>query len=75
MSGRILLNTGNSAGQMRMAVDVNRVVKQHRGKSLPFVTLVVEENGEVSLVSNMDVRSEQIQLLFETAVALRKGEA
>jgi hypothetical protein len=70
MSGRLIL-PGVNNGPGEFAKAINRVVKQFRGKSRPFLTLMVEENGNVTVLSNMDVHSERIKLLKEVHDKLR----
>lgn len=68
--GLLILPNGVSSEQ-DIAKAMNTVVKQFRGKSRPFITLIVEDNGAVSVVSNMDVYSQRVSLLKGTADALR----
>lgn len=70
MSGRLIL-PGVNNGPGEMAKAINRVVKQFRGKSRPFLTLLIEENGNVTVLSNMDVHPERIKLLKEVHDKLR----
>jgi hypothetical protein len=49
---------------------INRVVKEFRGKNRPFLSLVVEDDGQVTVLSNMDNFGERIRLLEQTTIAL-----
>lgn len=67
MSGSIYIP--DARGQF--AKDVNRVVKMHRGKSRPFLTIVIEESGDATVLSNMDVHGERLRLLEQVFKKLR----
>lgn len=54
-----------------MAKDANRVVKKHRGVSRPFIMLVHEAGGEVTILSNMDRQHERIDMLVQVANKLK----
>jgi hypothetical protein len=69
MAGRIIVGAAIE-GQGAFAKDVNRVVKQHRGKNRPFLIIVVEDDGNATVLSNMDNFAQRIQLLEQTAVGL-----
>lgn len=71
MSGIILLPGTNDSARSEFAKDLNRIVKKFRGKSRPFITVLVEEGGEVTILSNMDKHAEKVSLLAQTATALK----
>lgn len=72
MSGIILLpGTPVTPVKGEFAKAINRVVKQFRGKSRPFVTLMVEESGEVTILSNMDHHTEKTSLILQVGEKMR----
>lgn len=74
MSGLIILPGSNDSARSEFAKDLNRIVKKFRGVSRPFITLVVEDNGHVSVLSNMDRHMEKVALLTETAKSLKGAQ-
>lgn len=69
MSGQILLST-QQGDQGLFAKAINKIVKQFRNKNRPFITLVVEEDGNCTVLSNMDHSHERIKLLEQTCLGL-----
>lgn len=70
MSGGRIVISQDRGDQGHFAKEMNRVVKQHRGKNRPFLTIVVEDDGNATVLSNMDNFSERIKLLEQTAAGL-----
>lgn len=71
MSGRIILPGSGDSARSEFAKDLNRIVKKFRGVSRPFITVLVEAGGEVTVLSNMDKQAEKIDLLTQVANRLR----
>lgn len=69
----ILLLPKVSQGPGDLAKAVNRVVKNFRGKSRPFLMILVEDSGDATVVSNMDVGSQRVRLLEQVAQRLKQG--
>lgn len=72
MSGRIILPGSADPARSEFAKDINRIVKKFRGTSRPFITLLVEAGGEVTVLSNMDKHAEKVDLLTQVANKLRQ---
>lgn len=70
MAGRILL-PGVQQGPDVMAKDINRVVKEHLGRSRPFMFIVINDTGDAMVLSNMDVHEQRCQLLDQTLKRFR----
>jgi hypothetical protein len=66
--GRIITLNGQ---QETLSHAVNRVVKEQRGKSRPFILVMVEEDGMVTVASNMTNHNEASVLLSEMGAKLR----
>jgi len=71
MTGRIIIPGSNDSARSEFAKDLNRIVKKFRGVSRPFIMLVVEAGGEVTVLSNMDKHAEKVDLLKQTSDGLR----
>lgn len=67
---KLILPGVNTGGANAFAKALNRVVKEFRGASRPFLTLVVETDGKVSVLSNMDKHPERIDLLRQVTQKL-----
>jgi hypothetical protein len=74
VSGLIILPGSNDSARSEFAKDLNRIVKKFRGVNRPFVTLIVEDNGHVTVLSNMDKHAEKVSLLSQTAASLKKAQ-
>lgn len=70
--GLIILPGANDSATSEFAKDLNRIVKKFRGVSRPFVTVLVEDDGKVTILSNMDKLAEKISLLTQTAQSMKK---
>jgi hypothetical protein len=70
MSG-ILLNAVKIIGNSRLLKLLNRAVKEHYQTNRPFITIVVEQDGNASVHSNMDINDQRISLLEQCAASLK----
>lgn len=70
----IILPGSNDSARSEFAKDLNRIVKKFRGVSRPFITVLVEDDGKVTILSNMDKHMEKVALLTETAKALKGAQ-
>jgi hypothetical protein len=62
------------SAKKHFARDINLLVKKYRGVNRPFVTLLVEDNGQVTILSNMDKHAEKVSLLSQVSAALKKAQ-
>ena len=74
MSGRIILPGSNDSARSEFAKDINRIVKKFRGVSRPFITVLVEDDGKVTILSNMDKHMEKVALLSEVSKSLKGAQ-
>ncbi len=58
-------------GNERLLKLVTRAVKQHYDTNRPFIMVVIEQNGNASVHSNMDINDQRISLLEQTAASLK----
>lgn len=70
MSG-LLINMARVIGNARLLKLVNRAVKEHYQTNRPFIMVVIEQNGNASVHSNMDINDQRISLLEQTAASLK----
>lgn len=70
MSG-LILNMAKIIGNSRLLKLVNRSVKEHYQTNRPFIMIVIEQDGNASVHSNMDVNDQRIDLLEQCARSLR----
>ena len=74
MSGLIILPGSNESVRSEFAKDINRIVKKFRGVSRPFITVLVEDDGKVTILSNMDKHMEKVALLSEVSKSLKGAQ-
>ena len=70
MSG-LLVNMVGIVGNSRLLKLLNRAVKEHYQTNRPFITIVIEQDGNASVHSNMDVNDQRISLLEQCAASLK----
>ena len=68
MSGRIILN--NSVPET-LSKQINRTIKEARGRPHAFFTIVIEADDKATVHTNMNQRSQMIALLADTLERLR----
>lgn len=71
MSG-IIRNMAGMVGNIRLMKLLNTAVKQHFQTSRPFLTIVIEQDGNASVHSNMDDAAQRIDLLEQTVRSLKQ---
>lgn len=67
----LLQNMAGMIGNIRFMRLVNTAVKQHYQTSRPFITIVVEQDGNASVHSNMDNAEQRVKLMEECAASLK----
>lgn len=50
-------------GHPRLSRQLNQAVKEHFQSNRPFITVVIDLEGEVQVATNMDLGSERVRLL------------
>lgn len=68
---RIIQNMAGLIGSERLLRLLNTAVKQNYQVSRPFITIVIEQDGNATVHSNMDVAAERVSLLEQTVTSLK----
>lgn len=67
----IIRNMAGMIGNNRFMRLVNTAVKQYFQTSRPFIVVVIEQDGNASVHSNMDVAAQRVDLLEQTVRSLK----
>jgi hypothetical protein len=66
-----MINMARIVGNSRLLRLLNRAVKEHYQTNRPFITIVIEQDGNASVHSNMDVNDQRVSLLEQCAASLK----
>lgn len=67
----IMQNMRGIIGNSRLLPLLNRAIKQHFQVNRPFITIVIEADGNASVHSNMDNAEQRVSLLEQCAASLK----
>lgn len=70
MSG-VILGAVKIIGNSNLLKLLTRALKTHYQCNRPFITIVIEQDGNASLHSNMDINDQRISLLEQCAASLK----